>query len=218
MQRHRRKTHSHPWLEWVLTFAVGFALSAYGMSLYNARTVNVQERHIERLEAEVKALRIKAYEDSLHLKWWDDYVRPDSAAVYNQIIAQGHGGAYADSLTRYFIVYGMQVGLSPRLLVSVGHVESRYRRWARSRVGALGVMQVMPDVWWRKFEQECGYWYRGDIRANICYGAHILREEYNRCDRDTTCALAAYNAGYARRRFGEGYAEDVQEVYHGLGG
>jgi soluble lytic murein transglycosylase-like protein len=87
-------------------------------------------------------------------------------------------------------------GVSPRLLQAVIRVESNFERRARSRKGAMGLMQLMPKTA-RQYAVTNPY----DPRANIEAGTRHLRMLLDRFD--VSLALAAYNAGEgAVRRFG----------------
>jgi soluble lytic murein transglycosylase-like protein len=200
----------------LLFIVIGMGLGAFAAYGAVSHTIRHQERQLEQ-EQRLRRLE-QADNDSLRaeLRVWDRYVRPDSTVIFNYVYPSVRDTALADSLTRWFIVYGMQVGLSPRLLAATGRQESNFRRFARSGKGALGIMQIMPDIWWREFEDECGYWYRGDVQTNICYGAYILHYYYNKCDGDLPCALEMYNAGPSRRA--GTYADEVRERLLGLGG
>ena len=79
-------------------------------------------------------------------------------------------------------------GLEPRLLESVIRVESNFSERARSRKGAMGLMQLMPRTE-RQYSLDDPY----DPAGNIDAGARHLRTLLDRFD--LPVALAAYNAG-----------------------
>jgi soluble lytic murein transglycosylase-like protein len=86
--------------------------------------------------------------------------------------------------------------LDPRLLASVIRAESNFGPRARSRKGAMGLMQLMPRTA-RQYAVDDPY----DPAANIDAGARHLRTLLDRFD--LPVALAAYNAGEgAVQRFG----------------
>jgi soluble lytic murein transglycosylase-like protein len=79
--------------------------------------------------------------------------------------------------------------LSPALLHSVAHHESRYRQDAISSARAIGIMQLMPGT-----AADLGV-NPHEARDNIFGGAAYLRQMLDRFDGDIVRALAAYNAG-----------------------
>ena len=81
--------------------------------------------------------------------------------------------------------------LHPWLIAAVVEVESRYNRWAVSRVGARGLMQLMPAVW-----IDGGIADPHSVRANLRVGSAHLRALITRY-KELPLALAAYNAGPA---------------------
>jgi len=96
--------------------------------------------------------------------------------------------------------HASSLGLPPELVLSVIEVESHFDRFAVSRAGAQGLMQVMP--FWK---QEIGR--PGDnlthTRTNLRYGCHILRFYLDREEQDLTRALAAYNGSLESNRYPE---------------
>ena len=94
-----------------------------------------------------------------------------------------------------------ELNLPPELVLSVIEVEHTFDRFADSRVGAQGLMQVMP--FWK---DEIG---RSDDNlthtpTNLRYGCHILRFYLDREDQNLNRALAACigssgSLGYANK-------------------
>ncbi len=83
-----------------------------------------------------------------------------------------------------------------RLVKAVIQVESGYQHGARSRKGAIGLMQLMPETA-RQYAVADPY----EPRSNIEGGVKYLRSLLDRFE--VPLALAAYNAGEAAvRRFG----------------
>ena len=79
--------------------------------------------------------------------------------------------------------------LDPALVRAVAQQESGLRHEARSRRGAMGVMQLMPTT-----ARELGY-DAHDLRGNIRAGAAYLSMMMESFGGDVSKALAAYNAG-----------------------
>lgn len=90
-------------------------------------------------------------------------------------------------------------GLDPHLVMAVVKAESSFQRSAVSKVGAVGLMQLMPDTarWitgrpdWER-PAECDL---TDPVDNLALGCYYLRFLLDLYDGDTVTALAAYNAG-----------------------
>jgi soluble lytic murein transglycosylase-like protein len=86
--------------------------------------------------------------------------------------------------------YAQLYELDHRLVKSVIEVESCFDAYAVSRVGARGLMQLMPAT-----AKELGVSEPFNARQNIRGGSSYLRKMMNRFDGDVKLALAAYNAG-----------------------
>jgi hypothetical protein len=81
--------------------------------------------------------------------------------------------------------------LHPRLVAAVVEAESAFNPFAVSKVGAGGLMQLMPSVW-LPYRVTNPY----DPRTNLRLGCQHLRGLLDRFG-DLSLALAAYNAGVA---------------------
>jgi hypothetical protein len=84
-----------------------------------------------------------------------------------------------------------RANLDPRLVAAVVAAESAFNPYAVSRVGAGGLMQLMPSVWLAQ-GVESPY----DPRTNLRIGCSHLRSLLDRFG-ELPLALAAYNAGVA---------------------
>jgi soluble lytic murein transglycosylase len=111
--------------------------------------------------------------------WWERIWYP---LRYEQIV-RGHARNYH---------------LDPALLAAVIYQESKFEADARSRSGAIGLMQLLPDTAEGIAVHTGGTRFRiadlYDPEINVRYGAWYLRhliEKYG----DERTALAAYNAG-----------------------
>ncbi|NVJ62033.1 MAG: transglycosylase SLT domain-containing protein [Gammaproteobacteria bacterium] len=94
--------------------------------------------------------------------------------------------------------YAKSFKLDPQIVLSVIEVESNFERFAISRVGARGLMQIMP--FWK---EEIGHPEDNlmDIETNIRYGCAILSIYLKREQKDMTNALARYNGSYGRMKY-----------------
>ena len=81
-------------------------------------------------------------------------------------------------------------GVDPLLVRALIQVESGYRPRARSRKGAMGLMQLMPST-----AREYNVRHPFEPKANIEAGIKHLKTLIDRFGDDVGLALAAYNAG-----------------------
>jgi soluble lytic murein transglycosylase-like protein len=93
-------------------------------------------------------------------------------------------------------------GIPASLLFGLIRQESVFTEDAKSRAGALGLMQVMPATGRNLYRKEKG---KGrpdlaDPEANLRLGARYLKQLLDTFPGDTAAALAAYNAGPGRVR------------------
>lgn len=77
-------------------------------------------------------------------------------------------------------------------------------------LGAVGIMQVLPRVWWHSFENECGCGSLFDRQRNACKGNHILRYYLTR-EPTVDRALRAYHGSLRHHGQGDDYARAVLE-------
>ncbi len=93
-----------------------------------------------------------------------------------------------------------EFGLDPYLIAAMIHCESGNRAKAISAVGAVGLMQIMPDTGeWIAGKLDISGYEPGKLTEpgfNIRMGCWYLRFLLDRYDQDRPSALAAYNAGH----------------------
>ncbi len=94
--------------------------------------------------------------------------------------------------------YSLQYNLDPALVCGVIYTESGFKEHATSRVGAKGLMQIMPqtgaeiaEALGEPFSEDSLY----DPEISIRYGCYYLRAQLDRFDQNEAVTLAAYNAG-----------------------
>jgi len=106
--------------------------------------------------------------------------------------------------------------LDSSLIRSIMEAESAFDPSAVSRVGAMGLMQLMPDV-----AEAFGVEHPFDPRENIMAGARLLRELLDQHHGNVQLTVASYNAGpTAVATYGgvppfretQGYVKRVQEL------
>ena len=94
--------------------------------------------------------------------------------------------------------YATRARLDPQLVLGLIHVESRYRRYAVSSAGAMGLMQVMP-FWIKVIGQPGDNLF--DMKTNIVYGCAILRHYLDIENGDYFRALGRYNGSLGRPEY-----------------
>jgi soluble lytic murein transglycosylase-like protein len=91
-----------------------------------------------------------------------------------------------------------RAGLDPQLVLALIQIESNFRKYAVSRAGARGYMQVMP--FWVGLVGR-----KGDnlfsLRTNLRYGCVILKHYIDVERGDLVRALARYNGSIGRREY-----------------
>ncbi|HXI12374.1 MAG TPA: lytic transglycosylase domain-containing protein [Thermoanaerobaculia bacterium] len=98
-----------------------------------------------------------------------------------------------------------QYDVDPNLVARMAYRESRFNPQAVSRVGAQGVMQLVPRT-----AKYLGVTNPFDVRQNIFGGTKYLREMLDTFDGDVEMALAGYNAGpTAVKKKGKGATQEA---------
>jgi len=116
------------------------------------------------------------------------YVSPSSFASTLRSRSISSGSVDLDAI---FDAAGQKYNISPNLLKAVAKVESNFQADVTSRVGAMGIMQLMPGTA-RYLGVDDPY----NAEQSIMGGAKYLREQLDRFEGDVELALAAYNAGW----------------------
>jgi len=83
-----------------------------------------------------------------------------------------------------------RAGIDPQLALAIIEVESHFNRYAVSKVGAIGYMQVMP-FWIKEIGNKNDNLFH--IQTNIRYGCTILRYYLDREKGHLAKALGRYN-------------------------
>lgn len=89
-----------------------------------------------------------------------------------------------------------ELGIAPRLALSMAKVESRFDPNAVSPKGAIGVLQVMPYVALEEYDVSAEKLFDPDV--NIRIGLTFMKGLLKRFDQNVELSLAAYNAGPTR--------------------
>ena len=136
--------------------------------------------------------------------------RPDRA-----ILVLGMANAYDDLPLRFPLLYtelarkhAVRRGLDPARVLAIIRAESAFNPSARSPVGAIGLMQLMPATG-RATARSAGLRFDSaksllDPATNIALGTVYLQQMLARYDGNFAMAAAAYNAGPGRVRQWQG--------------
>jgi len=144
----------------------------------------------EVLSASVRATLARAVNERSSVDFKDLDTRAWVRAMTRRVV-----GRFPDEdAARQFLALAryesMRAGLDPHLVLAVIDVESEFRKYAVSKAGARGLMQVMP--FWVKELGEPGQNLFNE-RVNLRYGCTILRHYLDRENGNVANALARYN-------------------------
>lgn len=123
------------------------------------------------------------------------------------------------TLDNYRVWHVTQEALRADVPVTLALAVSRAENWggdttAVSSAGAVGIMQIMPDIWGDTFLDEC---YGGDplltARRNACLGARILKLYWTAAGGDWNEALRLYNGSSRYPNAGNRYVAAVLRNY-----
>ena len=101
-----------------------------------------------------------------------------------------------------------RAGLDPQLVLGLIEVESRFKKYAVSRAGARGYMQVMP-FWVKEIGMKEHNLFH--LRINLRYGCTILRHYLDIEKGDLFRALGRYNGSLGKPE----YPNRVRAAWHG---
>lgn len=101
-----------------------------------------------------------------------------------------------------------RAGLDPQLVLAVIDIESAFRKYAVSKAGARGYMQVMP-FWVREIGQPAHNLF--NLRTNLRYGCLILRHYLDIEQGNLDRALGRYNGSLGRAD----YPRTVERAWSG---
>lgn len=120
----------------------------------------------------------------------------------------------------YVYKYSEEYEVDPNLVFAVIKAESNFDPNAESNVGALGLMQIMPETFewlqtYKNGEANMDYTYLYEPEVNIEYGCIFLQFLLDRYTSEET-AVAAYNAGFGavdNWLVDENYSTDGETLY-----
>ncbi|MEP0772913.1 MAG: lytic transglycosylase domain-containing protein [Acidobacteriota bacterium] len=168
--------------QYLAVFTDGRVLAVTGASLLDDRTVRLELPGGGRLE--LPARRLEAVVEALVEPEPEPVARPTCSADWEE-----HPLPEGTPFAAEIEAAARAAGLHPWLVAAVVEAESRYDPRAVSRVGARGLMQLMPSVW-----IPAGLANPHDVKANLRVGSAYLKRLHQRFG-ELPLALAAYNAG-----------------------
>ncbi|MEM8546909.1 MAG: lytic transglycosylase domain-containing protein [Pseudomonadota bacterium] len=150
----------------------------------------------ERDPALAEALRVAAIDAATFEDRFD-------AEVWLKDMSTRIGRRISDTDERVQILRGVhreaqRVDLPPELVLAVIDVESNFDRFAVSRAGARGLMQIMP-FWLDEIGRPEDSLF--DIDTNLRMGCTILRHYYDMERGDLHRSLARYNGSLGSRKY-----------------
>jgi soluble lytic murein transglycosylase-like protein len=107
-----------------------------------------------------------------------------------------------------------RAGLDPQLVLGVIQVESNFRKYAVSRAGAKGYMQVMP-FWTQLIGRSDDNLFH--LRTNLRFGCVILRHYLDQEKGDLYRALGRYNGSLGRPEYPNLVVRAWQRDWHYAG-
>lgn len=126
---------------------------------------------------------------------------------------------YKDQIRKHAIHYEVD----PFLVASIIRVETNYKPGKESKVGALGIMQLMPDTanWameMAKLPSVTMDSIKHEADANIQLGTWYIKKLHDQMDGNPIAAIAAYNAGpgnvrsWLKKGLWDGTYENVKDI------
>ena len=169
------------------------------------------EQQYEALSANVQAMLHRSVADRASPRL--TFASQTDAAVWLAEMSKRLENHIPEETTRRDFLVTVQyeasrAGLDPQLVLGVIQVESKFRKYAVSKAGARGYMQVMP-FWLRLIGD--GQQNLFNLRTNLRYGCTILRHYLTIEHGDMARALARYNGSVGQSR----YADNVLRAWSG---
>lgn len=103
-----------------------------------------------------------------------------------------------------------RAGLAPELVLAVMHVESLFDRYAISRVGARGLMQVMP-FWLKELKKPNANLF--DIQTNLRMGCTILKFYLDKENGNLYRGLGRYNGSLGKRKYPDKVVKALTKIW-----
>jgi soluble lytic murein transglycosylase-like protein len=152
----------------------------------------------EVLSASVRASLANAVKDRASVDWQDLDTRAWVRAMTRRVAMRFPDEDSAREFLALVRYEAMRAGLDPHLVLAVIDVESKFRKYAVSKAGARGLMQVMP-FWVKEIGGPTDNLFQE--RINLRYGCTILRHYLDREHGNMSNALARYNGSLGQANY-----------------
>ncbi len=162
--------------------------TAAALALSSAAFAGAQQYEV--LSASVRATLAHALNDRTPVDMKDLDTRAWVRAMTRKTLARYPDEEAARNFLAMVRYEAMRSGLDPHLVLAVIDVESRFRKYAVSKSGARGLMQVMP-FWVKEIGAPTDNLFQE--RINLRYGCTILRHYLDRERGNLANALGRYN-------------------------
>lgn len=146
---------------------------------------------LEDLDQEMNEIRLTAFEVGRFLKHGTQEDAGEPKCIAELLPEQDR-----EHIRKQLKAVAIELGLEPSLAFGIAKVESQYDPARVSPRGAVGVLQVMPQLAWHKFNVPREWLFNPQV--NIRVGLTWMKTLLNRFDHNLDLALAAYNAGTRR--------------------
>lgn len=179
-----------------LRHAYQFALAALFIALINVSTCYATIQ-LQQNDKELRALLEKAINDT------NSFVGKFDAEVWlvdmsNRLSKRVKDPTKRIELLKLVHQEATRAELEPELVLAVIQIESNFRKYAISRVGARGLMQIMP-FWLKEIGHPDDDLF--DIKTNLRFGCTILQHYLKKEKGNLTRALGRYNGSLGSYRY-----------------
>lgn len=219
-----------------LLFSAAFMGHAYqpaikGLSSYNSAAIRFEETVFQKkLEIALqKGYEEKETQGKIQLSYEKSYEKKIKGRIRN-VIAHYQGRMspqHVQDVPGMILAESKKYDFDPMLLTALIVTESSFNNKARSRKGAMGLMQILPGTAAALASEKEMEWKGGPTlynpKVNIALGSYYLKKLQRRFG-DIILALEAYNHGptrldkYLKRGFQpKTYSTKVLKVYETIG-
>lgn len=181
-----------------MSFRGSARLAAFAAAALCCGAAFAGAQQYEVLTASVRATMASAVNDRASVDWKDLDTRAWVRAMTRRVISRFPDEETARQFLALVRYEAMRAGLDPHLVLAVIDVESHFRKYAVSKSGARGLMQVMP-FWTEQIGARADNLFAE--RTNLRYGCVILRHYLDRERGNLSNALARYNGSLGQPQY-----------------